>query len=89
MIEPVAHLDVSAKLVALTTTVCRMLTADGAVYRPLDEMVPTGGVNDQATLVSVVPVTDGINCSLCAASRFVVGGFTDTATIWTINETMA
>ena len=37
----VAHFDVSATLVAVTTTVWAEPTVLGAVYRPLAEIVPT------------------------------------------------
>ena len=50
----------SATLVALTVTVCVELMAEGAVYNPF-EILPTLGLSDQVTLVSVAPVTVAVN----------------------------
>ena len=58
----VAVLLVSAALVALTVTVCGLLSVAGAVYRPPLEIVPTAGLTDHVTAVFVVPVTVAVNC---------------------------
>jgi uncharacterized membrane protein len=58
----VAFLLVSATLIAVTVTVCGLLTVAGAVYRPPLEIVPTAGITDHVTAVFVVPVTAAVNC---------------------------
>ena len=58
----VAVLLVSATLVAVTVTVCGLLSVAGAVYRPALEIVPTAGLTDHVTAVFVVPVTAAVNC---------------------------
>ena len=58
----VAVLLVSATLVAVTVTVCGLLSVAGAAYRPPLEIVPTAGLTDQVTAVFVVPVTTAVNC---------------------------
>ena len=58
----VAVLLVSATLVAVTMTVCRLPSAAGAVYRPPLEIVPTAGLTDHVTAVFVIPVTVAVNC---------------------------
>jgi hypothetical protein len=57
-----ADLVGSAALVAVTVTVCGPLSAAGAEYRPLLEIVPTAGITDHVTAVFVVPVTAAVNC---------------------------
>jgi hypothetical protein len=58
----IACLLVSAALVAVTVTVCGLLSVAGAVYRPPLEIVPTAGLTDHVTAVFVVPVTAAVNC---------------------------
>ena len=58
----VAVLLVSATLVAVTVTVCGLLSVAGAVYRPPLEIVPTTGLTNHVTAVFVVPVTAAANC---------------------------
>jgi hypothetical protein len=58
----VAFLLVSATLVAVTVTVCGLLSVAGAVYRPPLEIIPTAGLTDHVTAVFVVPVTTAVNC---------------------------
>ena len=53
---------VSATLVAVTFTLWAELIVDGAVYRPVLEIVPIAGFNDQVTAVLLVPVTVAVNC---------------------------
>jgi hypothetical protein len=69
----------SAPLVAVTVTVCWLLSAAGAVYRPALEIVPTAGFTDQVTAIFVVPVTAAVNCCVCPAERLAVAG--DTLTV--------
>ena len=57
----VAVLLESAALVAVTVTVCGLLSAAGAVYNPPLEIVPTGGLTDHVTAVLLVPVTAAAN----------------------------
>jgi hypothetical protein len=52
----------SATLVALTVTDCVDVMLAGAVYRPLEDMVPTAGLMDQATAVLEVSVNEAVNC---------------------------
>jgi len=68
----------SATLVAVTVTVCEVVTVDGAVYSPAVLRVPTAGLNDQFTAVFVVPVTVAVNCCVCEAVRSAVAGETET-----------
>ncbi len=49
----VAVLVASARLEAVTVTVCALLTLVGAVYRPPLEIEPTRGLMDQDTAVSL------------------------------------
>ena len=57
----VPYFVVFAVLVARTVTVCRVVTEEGALYRPVDEMLPSVGLIDHATPVFVVPVTVAVN----------------------------
>ena len=57
----VAVLLASATLVAVTVTVCGLLSAAGAVYKPPLEIVPTAGLTDHVTAVLLVPVTAAAN----------------------------
>ena len=75
----VAALLVSPTLVAVTMTVCGLLSAAGAVYRPALEIVPTAGFTDHVTAVFVVPVTVAVNCCVCPAQRAAEPGETCTA----------
>ena len=58
----VAVLVASARLEAVTVTVCGLLILAGAVYRPPLEIEPTGGLMDHAALVLPDPVTVAVNC---------------------------
>src|SRR5271165_6898190 len=57
-----ADLVVSAALVAVMVTVCEEEIVAGAVYKPLADSVPTGGLMLQVTAVLLVPVTVAVNC---------------------------
>jgi len=53
----VAFLVLLATLVAVTPTVCWEPTDEGAVYKPVLEIVPIAGLSDHVTEVLVVPTT--------------------------------
>src|ERR1700722_6007324 len=57
-----APLLVSAALVAVTVIVCVAVIFDGAVYRPLLEIVPVAGLRDHVTEVLLVLLTVAANC---------------------------
>lgn len=73
-------LDESAALVAVMVTDCEEVTAEGAVYSPLDKF-PTEGVMDQVTPESELPVTTAVNCRLCAGASVAFAGFMLTLTV--------
>ena len=50
----------SAKLLATTVTACGLLMVEGAVYNPLIN-VPIGGIRDQITAGTFVPLTNASN----------------------------
>jgi hypothetical protein len=75
----VAAFVVSATEVAFTVAVETLPTLAGAVYKPLDETVPSP-VNDQVTAVLVVPVTVAVNCCVPPPPNEADVGDTDTAT---------
>ena len=58
----VPYFVVSAALVALMVTVCVDVIEEGAVYRPVEDMLPAAGLIDQVTAVLVVSVTAALNC---------------------------
>ena len=58
----VADLLLSATLVALTVTVCGVVTLAGAVYSPVLEIVPTLGLTDHVTAVFGAFATVAENC---------------------------
>jgi hypothetical protein len=81
---------VSATLVAVTVTVCCELILEGAVYNPVDEIVPTLGLMDHVTAVLLVSVTVAVNCLVWFADKLAVVGLTDTpiaATMLTLSKT--
>ena len=57
----VAYFVASAELVERTITVRLLLIDAGAVYNPVDEMLPTNGLIDHFTPVFVVPDTIATN----------------------------
>ena len=66
----------SAWLVAVTCTIWAMYgrvgvpggtPQAGAVYKPVEDMLPTEGLTDQVRAVLLVPETAAANCSLCDA----------------------
>jgi len=72
---------VSARLVAVTVTVCAVVMVAGAVYRPdvLIDPTPTGLI-DQVTALLVVLVTVAVSCAVWPLFSAVVAGLTLTAT---------
>ena len=83
----VAIFEMSATLVAVTRTVCGVVIVAGAVYTPLDEMLPKMGLIFQVTALFVLPVTDALKVCVCegvrptvsAAIEILTGG---TSEIW-------
>ena len=75
----VADLVASAAHVAVSVTVWKAETTDGAVYRPLLEMLPTCGEMDQVTPVFELPLTVAVNCCCWPALRLAVPGLIVTA----------
>ena len=55
------------------------MTETGAVYMPVEEIVPIAGLIVHVTALFVVPVTDAVNCFVCLGNRFAVSGVTATA----------
>src|ERR1019366_986756 len=82
LMAALADLVGSATLRAVTVTVCDVRILDGAVYRPAEEIVPTGGLIDQVTAVLLVPKTVGVNCCVPEGARLTVDGLRDTVTAW-------
>jgi hypothetical protein len=76
----VAFLLVSATLVAATVTVCGLLSAAGAEYRPPLEIVPTAGLTDHWTIVFDEPTTVAENCCVWPTPRVTAPGETVTVT---------
>jgi hypothetical protein len=52
------------------------------VYRPAEEIVPTGGLSDQVTAVLLVPKTVVVNCCVPEGDRLTVDGLRDTVIAW-------
>lgn len=78
-----ANFDGSATLVAVTVTFCAAAIEEGAVYRPVEEMVPTLGDKDQFTAVLVVPATVAVNCCVCDADKLELNGVIPKLTVGT------
>lgn len=78
--EADAEAVVSACETAVTMVVAGFGTVDGAVYTPVDEMVPTAALPPavpftcQVTAVFVVLATDAMNCSELPAGTFAEAG---------------
>src|ERR1017187_2917768 len=77
-----ADLVGSAALRAVAVTVCAVIILDGAVYRPAEEIVPTGGLIDQVTAVLLVPKTVAVNGCVPEGARLTVDGLRDTVIAW-------
>jgi hypothetical protein len=73
-----ADLVGSATLWAVTATVCDVRILDGAVYRPVEEIVPTNGLIDQVTAVFLVPKTVAVNGCVPEGAKLTVDGISDT-----------
>jgi hypothetical protein len=72
----------SATLCAVTVTVCDVRILDGAVYRPVEEIVPTDGLIDQVTAVLLVAKTVAVNCCVPEGAKLTVDGLMDTVIAW-------
>jgi hypothetical protein len=70
----------STTLFAVTVTIVAEVTAEGAVYTPEAETVPSAGETDQLTAVFAVPVTLAVNCWLRDAIRVALTGSMETDT---------
>ena len=62
----------------MTSTLWRLVTVAGAVYRPDAEIVPMGALSDHVTAVLLVPVTVAANCRVFPAFSKAALGVTDT-----------
>jgi hypothetical protein len=81
MVAP-ADLVGSATLWAVAVTVCDVRILGGAVYRPTEEIAPTGGLIDQVTAVLVVPKTVLANCCVPEGAKLTEEGLRNTVTVW-------
>src|SRR4051812_27207349 len=54
----------AATLVAVIVTSAGAEIVAGAVYKPVDEMVPTSGERDHVTRWSAAPMTVAVNCAV-------------------------
>src|SRR5579871_78555 len=69
----------SARLVAVTVTVCGVKTEGGAVYRPADVIEPMpAGVMVHVTPKPALFVRVAVNCCVCPPDSDAVGGVTET-----------
>jgi hypothetical protein len=71
----------SATLRAVTVTAWGVTTLDGAVYRPAEEIEPTGGLIDQVTAAFAAPKTVAVNCCVAEDAKVTVDGLIDTVTV--------
>jgi hypothetical protein len=86
--DTVAEADfvLSAWLVAVTVTEPELGTRSGAVYRPVEEMVPTVVLpptvllTDHVTLVLLVLLTVAVNCFVASTTTEAVSGEIETPT---------
>jgi hypothetical protein len=82
VIVALADIAEFAALAAVTVTVCEVATLDGAVYRPVEEIVPTDGLIDQVTPVLPAPETVAANCWVADGAKLAEDGLTETVTVW-------
>ena len=73
-------LVVSVTLVAVMVIVCCVVMADGAVYRPVADSVPTDGFIDQVTELLLLFATVAVNCCVADGSSDTVAGVRETPT---------
>jgi hypothetical protein len=85
----VADLVLSATDVALTVTVCELVTEVGAVYRPVVEIAPTVGEIVHVTCVLPEPETVAVNCCAIFAFKLALPGLTETLTACTVAVKLA
>jgi hypothetical protein len=65
-------------LVAFTSMIWQVGIELGAVYNPLDEIVPTAGKSDQVTPESVPPLMAALKFWVCEAASVTMAGDTET-----------
>ena len=82
VIDALADVVGAAALTAVTVIVSDVATLDGAVYSPVEEMVPTDGLIDQVTPVLLLPATVAVNCCVLDGVKPTAEGLTDTVTVW-------
>ena len=70
VIVAVAVFDVLLVRTAVRVTVVCVGITNGAVYRPLLEIVPVLGLMDHVTLVVAWPPSNAVNCCVPVANRF-------------------
>jgi len=70
----------SATLVAVTTVVKELVTVEGAVYRPVEVMVPYAGFIVHVTAPLAALVTEAVNCCVTPGKSAAVPGVTVTPT---------
>jgi len=58
----------------MMVTSCAALMAEGAVYSPFVDTLPSDGDMDQVTPVLPLPLTVGVNCMLCDGARVAFKG---------------
>src|ERR1019366_4384286 len=79
---PLADLEPSATLWAVTVTACDVRILDGAVYRPAEEIIPTDGLIDQVTAVLLAPKTVAAKGCAPEGAKLTVDGLRETVTAW-------
>jgi hypothetical protein len=86
VILAVADFVASTCETAVTLTANGVLAVEGAVYSPLEEMIPTVELPPatppafQVIAVFELPETVAVNCCVCPSCKSAVGGETETAT---------
>ena len=78
----------SATLLAVTVTVGVPEMGEGAVYRPVKEMLPNAGLIDHVTAWFELPCTVAENCCCWLAVKFAEAGVTETETPAVLFELM-
>jgi len=78
--EAVSVVPGLATLAAVAVMVVCVASEEGAVYRPVDEIVPIAGLRDQVTAVLELPVTVAVSCWVWPGERVAAEGVTFTVT---------
>ena len=79
----VAVSNLFISLIAVTVIVCPLGTEAGAVYRPVEEMLPTAGLIDHV-YTPLLPLA--VNCAVCEALRETDEGEIDTFGLAAYND---